>query len=240
MISNIPSPGPLGALVLPSPISTARSAHATTSFGEVRVLFVVGVILWTVCASAVAVALVLGLDACATLPMASAGRSIGIVFGVLVPLRTTSYLGFPIKTVADSVSTILNGRAPVEIIQKVVITIIVFMAAVHSRCRAGTAKSLEHQHMNSHLLGLTVPVQSARTVPIADNSTSPYLSQYAASEDSESAPSTLPFSIQRSDSAPVGNLIVGVIRRRKPSFLTGHKDSITLSSTQKKEAMTCP
>lgn len=214
-------------LVLPSPIpSTCTTRPTIRTPVSVGVLLGVLVSLWAVCTITIGIALVLGPNAGTALSMAGTGSTVGVLLGVLMSLWAVCDIRLPAITVGNLVSGVLNWRAPVEIFQRSIHRIVIFMERLRSG-RSRTDETLKHKSVDPHLLGPAIPIQGAGRVATSLCPTGHDLLQNATPEDSRRIPPSTYDPVLGPNTALIGHFVVGVVEHRKPSFITNHIATIT-------------
>jgi hypothetical protein len=223
-VSNLSLSKALPALIFTTPDSAALAALPTPS-GVNSVLFVVGMALRAMSAIGVGISLVLCLDAGTAQPVAGARDAIDVLFGIFMPLWAVGDVGFPAISISDFVLAILNGGAPVQVWELIVIGVVVAMTTLLS-FGSWAYEVLKHENMDCHLLGNSVIVDCARSIFSVSASYSD-LGKYASLKLSRSAPPTQAIVVKRSNSPMVGDFVVGKSKYGQPSFITDHSDSVT-------------
>lgn len=215
----------LTPLVVPTAVASALTTVPSTRLINVGVLFVVGMALWALCTISISAPLVTSFDAFSTLPMPSTGINVGVIFGVFVLLGAVSNIRLPVQAVNNSIVSVFNVCTPVEIRQKVVGPYVVSMATDESRWSFAN-KRHQHKQVNQKLTRLAISVQrngTILTVPVvADH----HWLQRPTRQTPRSAPATRHLTIQRTHSAVIRNLVIGIVFDGQPSFV-GHGNRVT-------------
>jgi hypothetical protein len=168
----------------------------------------------------------------AAISMTSARLDVGILRGVLMPLSAPFLRGLKngsMSTGLHRIANILLRTTPIQILQGVVVWVIITMTTM-SALWSRTNKGHEHDSMNKHRLALSVAKEGCAPVaPARATASDQILGQLFPFQYLGSAPSTLHFTVERSHTTVIRNLIPWIIRHRCPSFFS-HTSTVAHSA----------
>lgn len=222
-VINSPTRFALLPLICASSISSARPAYTLSRTSNyVSINLVVGMPLGAMCSISICIAFVSGLYAGSTLPMPIARGYVGIIIIVFMTLWAVGNVRLPTSTVSLFIIIVLPGRSPVQIAQRIVGWIVIYVAPLHLG-RPRTNEILQYQSMDSSPPQLAIAIQAANRIPSIQPTGHRWL-QNPPRYTLWGSPSTRHFTIKRANSAVIRYLVAWKSRHRQPSFITFHAD----------------